>query len=138
MPKNLCNHKLSVVCRHPWTVFLATGMIIETSYLACTCTKNLIHVYEILGQYNFFVNASHFSIFLYSGLCFGQHQFWATLCLLRHFWIHFFRFQECELLWDLCLIHWSCMVCRHLCYIYLPICQMNSAGPWEPIFNENY
>ena len=48
LPMSLCNHELSVVCRHwrccwhwcchLWTVLLATGLITETSYLGHLCT----------------------------------------------------------------------------------------------------
>ena len=44
MPKSLWSHELAAVCHchwcchcHQWTAFLATDLIIETSFLAYTC-----------------------------------------------------------------------------------------------------
>ena len=74
---SLCNHVLSVVCRHwrcchchhchLWTV-LSTGLIIETSYLTHICTY-APSICAWISEYKlYFLNGSHFSSFLYVAL----------------------------------------------------------------------
>ena len=138
MPKNLtmvrCCHWHHWFCHcHLWTVLIATGLIIETSYLACMCTyAPSKYTWNIKSIWPMYLNGNHFLFsfyyFLPTWLIIGPSYF-TKMCIgtrAMHTKITRLRSHIFSNLWTFChmldIFNSSCSehhVNLHLFYIFV-------------------